>query len=118
MMETTTQQIAFQLMMLILSGILAMISAYVKKYLETKVQIAQYGFDNERIERIIGNAVSFAEQKGASHLKQYAEKIAGNEKLDFAKQYIDTVDKSIIEKYGGQLDMMIERKINQTILGK
>jgi len=112
-METTTQEIIYQLLALLVSGILAVLGAYVKKLITTKIDIAKYGFENERVERIIDNAISYAEQKGKAIAKKNSVKLAGNKKLEFAKIYINKVDKKIVKKYGLQLEDMIERKVAQ-----
>ena len=112
-MENTTQELIYQFMALLASGILAILGAYLKKLLETKINIEQYGFENDRVERIIDNAINFAEQKAKEYAKTQSEQIASNEKLATAKHYIDKVDKNIIEKYGTQLDDMITRKVAQ-----
>lgn len=117
-MEKATGELIYQLVVLVMSGVLAMIGAYAKKYLTTKIEIAKYGFENERVERIIENAVAFAEQKGREYAKTQAVKLESNKKLDYARKYIDSVDKDIIAKYGDQLNGMITRKVIQTVGGK
>ena len=112
-MDNTTQEIIYQLMALLVSGVLAIIGAYAKKLITTKIDIAKYGFENERVERIINNSVNFAEQKAKEYAKSKAVKIASIDKLKGARKYINGVDKSIIEKYGTQLDDMIARKVAQ-----
>lgn len=114
-METTLQEFINQMLMIIISGVLAVIAAYAKKFIQTKIDIAKYGFENEKLERIIDNAVNFAEQKGKQYVKVQAKKIAGSDKLDFARDYINKVDKNIVTKYGDKLDDMIERKVSQVI---
>lgn len=112
-MDTTLQEIIYQVMLLVITGTLTLIGAYVKKLIETKIDVTKYGFENERVERIIDNAVHYAEQKGKSISSKNAKILAGNKKLDFARGYINKVDKGIITKYGNDLDAMIERKVAQ-----
>lgn len=112
-MENTTQELIYQLLALIASGILAILGAYLKKLIQTKIDIEKYGFENDRVERIIDNAINFAEQKAKEFAKTQSEQIASSEKLATAKLYIDRVDKNIIEKFGTQLDDMITRKVAQ-----
>lgn len=112
-METTTQELIYQVIMLLVSGILAVIGAYAKKLITTKIDIAKYGFENDRVERIIDNAISFAEQRAKVAAKDGARRIDGVTKLAIAKQYIDKVDKGIVVKYATQLDDMIDRKVAQ-----
>jgi hypothetical protein len=112
-METTTQELIYQGLTLLISGILAIIGAYVKSLIKTKIDIAKYGFENDRVERIIDNAVNYAEQKAKVAAKGQAAKLAGSDKLHVAREYINRVDKGIITKYATQLDNMIDRKVAQ-----
>jgi hypothetical protein len=112
-MGTTTQELIYQILTLIVSGSLAIISAEVKSYLKKKKEILGYEFDNDRVERILDNAVHFAEAKAKARIKVKAEELSDNEKLIFAKAYINKIDKNVVAKYGSQLDSMIERKVAQ-----
>ena len=114
-METTTQELIYQLLALIVSGILTIIGASLKKFITTKINIAKYGFENEKVERIIDNAVNFAELKGKDFAKDKAREITSKYKHSTALKYINEVDKSIIEKYGKNIDDMITRKVQQVI---
>lgn len=114
-MDTATQELIYQLIMVLVTGILGLIGFYAKKLIVTKIDIEKYGFENEKVERIIDNAVFYGEQKAKELAKAQAVKIAGSEKLTIAKGYIDNIDKSIIEKYGAQVDDMIARKVAQKL---
>ena len=112
-METTTQVLIYQVLALLISGILAIIGAYAKSLIKTKIDIAKYGFENDKVERIIDNAINFAEQKAKVAAKDGARKIDGITKLAIAKQYINKVDREVVTKYATQLDDMIDRKVAQ-----
>ena len=85
---------------------------YTKKYLAELSKTTGYNFYNERVERILDNAVHFAEEKA----KHYAdEKIS---KKDMAIKYIEYISPDIIAKEGDKLEMMIDRKVAQTIRNK
>ena len=112
-MENTTQELIYQFLALLISGLLALLGAYVKRLIQTKIDIEKYGFENDRVERIIDNAINFAEQKAKEIAKTQSERIASHQKLETAKMYIDKVDKNIIEKYSTQIDDMITRKVAQ-----
>ena len=112
-METTTQELIYQIMALFISGLLAIIGAYAKQLITTKIDIAKYGFENDKVERIINNAIDYAEQKAKEVAKDKSVTIASSDKLKGAKKYINSVDKNIVEKYGTQLDDMIARKVAQ-----
>jgi len=114
-METTTQELIYQAMTIVISGVLGLIGVYVKNFLTTKIDIAKYGFENDKVERIITNAVNYAEIKGKSFAKDVAKDSANSKKLDLARHYINQVDKDIITKYGNELDLMIERKVAQVL---
>ena len=43
--------------------------AYAKNFIQTKIDIEKYGFENDRVERIIDNAINFAEQKAKEYAK-------------------------------------------------
>ena len=112
-MENTTQELIYQFLALLISGLLALLGAYIKRLIQTKIDIEKYGFENDRVERIIDNAINFAEQKAKEYAKTQSGKVASSQKLTTAKRYIDKVDKNIIEKYGTQIDDMITRKVAQ-----
>lgn len=104
-MDTTTQEIIYQIMALIISGVFVLIGAYIKSL--------KYVKDNERIERIIDNAVSYAEQFGKGYAVDASKELASHEKLAVAKEYINKIDKKIITKYANELELMIDRKVAQ-----
>lgn len=114
-MEQTAEGLIFQFIALVMTGVLTLIGTYAKKYIATKIELEKYGFENERVERIIDNAIAFAEQKGIEYAKAQSAKLESSKKLDYARKYIDSIDRGIIEKYGEQLNGMITRKVIQTI---
>ena len=116
-METATQELIYQAMMIIISLGLTVLSIYAKKFITTKIDIAKYGFENDRVERILDNAVNYAESYAREYAKKTSAKISGKEKLSTAKVYINEADPEIIRKYGGQLNDMLSRKVIQ-VLGK
>jgi hypothetical protein len=114
-METATQELIFQIITIVISLGLTALGVYAKKLITTKIDVTKYGFENDRIERILDNAVNYAEGKAIEHAKAGAIKLAGNEKLGMARKYLDKVDPTIIAKYGNQIDDMISRKVIQVI---
>jgi hypothetical protein len=114
-MDTATQELIYQLIGILITGIFGVIGFYAKKLITTNIDIAKYGFENEKVERIVENAVYYGEQKAKEFAKAQAVKIAGSEKLTIAKGYINNIDKSIIEKYGTQIDDMVARKVAQKL---
>ena len=114
-METTTQELIYQLLLLVVTGVITVIGAYAKKYITAKIDFEKYGFENDKVERIIDNAVNYVEQKAKEKAKAGAYRLASNDKLDMARAYINKVDKGVVEKYGAKLDVMIERKVAQVV---
>jgi len=114
-METATQELIFQTITIVISLGLTVLGVYVKKLITTKIDVTKYGFENDRIERILDNAINYAEGKAREHAKTGSIKLAGNEKLYAARKYIDKIDPTIVAKYGNQLDDMISRKVIQVI---
>ncbi len=116
-METATQEIIFQIITIVISLGLTVLGIYVKKFITTKIDIAKYGFDNARLERILDNAINYAEASARNYARLESAKLSSNGKFEAAKMYIDKIDPSIIAKYGKKLDQMIDRKVIQ-VLGK
>ena len=112
-MDTTLQELINQGLILLITAIFAVVGAYLKQLIKTKVDVTKYGFENDRVERILDNAVSYAEKKAKDYSKGQVSNIASSKKLDFARQYINTVDRNVVKKYGTQLNAMIERKVAQ-----
>lgn len=112
MIETATQELINQLIGLVITGVFGLLGYYLTKLID-KLNLEKYGLENEKVERILANSINYAEQKAKDYAKTKSVKLAGSEKLDFAREYINKVDKTVIKKYGNQLDSMIERKINQ-----
>lgn len=116
-METGTQELIYQMITIILSIGLTALGVYAKKLIITRIDIAKYGFENDRVERIIDNAINYAEGQARIYAKRESVELSSNGKFEAAKKYIDKVDPTIIAKYGKQLDVMIDRKVAQ-VLGK
>lgn len=114
-METATQELIYQTITIIVGIGLTAIGVYLKKLITTKIDVTKYGFENDRIERILDNAVNYAEAKARQKFKDQAIKLAGNSKLGLARKYLDKVDPMIISEYGNKIDDMISRKVVQVI---
>jgi len=114
MNETTAlQEILYQVMTLIASGVIGIVGLELKAYMAKKKAILGYEFDNNKINRIIDNAVDYAETKGNDYLKVQSKKMAASEKLDAARYYINKMDANKVVELGAKLDMMIDRSINR-----
>ena len=114
-METATQELIFQIITIVISVGLTVLGVYAKKLITTKIDVTKYGFENERVERLLDNAVNYAEGEARTYAKTQAQQLAGNEKLGIARQYLNSIDPTIIQKYGKQIDDMLSRKVVQVI---
>ncbi len=112
-METTVQEIIYQLLALIASGIVGYVGLEVKSYFRAKKDILGYEFDNDRFERIIDNSIDYAEGVSNEYFKIQAKKMAGNDKLDFARKYVNMIEPSKVAELGDRLDSMISRRVVQ-----
>ena len=106
-LSTTTGELVYQLASIIISAVVAVIGAYVKNWLKTSKLNQEYNFYNDRLERILNNAVQYAELKG----KELAKK--GIEKRKLALKYIEMVSPDVIHKEGEKLETMLDRKVAQ-----
>jgi hypothetical protein len=112
-METTVQELIYQIIVLFLSGLLAVIGGYVKNLIRSRIDFEKYSFENARVERIIDNAISYAEAQGKEFARDSSLKMTSTAKHNKALEYINKIDKSIVTKYSDILDHMIERKVLQ-----
>jgi len=110
-MYNTMQEGIYQLLAVIVSGAVGVVSMYAKAYIKNKMKKMDYEFDNSRIERILTNAVVYSENYGKQLARIAAKKVASSEKLEVAKKYINTVSPDLIETYGNELEAMIDRKV-------
>ena len=110
---TALQEILYQVLTLIASGIIGIVGLEIKSYIAKKKAIMGYEFDNNRINRIIDNAVDYAEIKGNEYLKVQSKKMAASDKLDAARYYVNKMDSRKIQELGSKLDVMIDRSINK-----
>ena len=110
-MNNATQEIIYQLLAIIVSGTVGVVGMYAKAYIKNKMEKMDYEFDNSRVERILNNAVTYSEDYGKQIARITAKKLASTEKMDIAKRYISKVSPDVIENYGRELELMIDRKV-------
>ena len=91
-------------------AIIGYLGKQVKDYLDKKKSILGYEFDNSRVERIIDNAVIYAEGVALDAIKSKI-KPNGRQKLNTAKKYIKETDKTILAN--PNLEMMIARAVTK-----
>lgn len=111
-METATQEIIYQLIGIVGTVLMALLSVAAKKLID-KFNLEKYGLEIKDLEEVVGNAVDYAENYGKQQAKKYSKKIASKDKLDLAREYINKVDTKTVKKYGDKLDTIIERKVSQ-----
>lgn len=106
-MNTATNQLIFELSSLIISLVIGVIGIYVRNFLKTNEYAKKYNLYNEKTERVLSNAVMYAEAK--------AKTIVGSElsKRNLAFSYIEKISPDIIAKEGNKLELMLDRKVEQ-----
>ena len=110
-METITQEIIYQAIIIIVGLAGTVVLAGIKKYLGTKEQWAKYGFNKEQVDGILTQAVLYAEQKGKEYAKNNSHYLAGQAKLGIARNYINRIDRSVVDKYASELDDLLTAKV-------
>jgi len=114
-METAVQELVYQLVALIVSGVVGMVGLYAKAYIKNKMEKMDYEFENSKVERLLDNAVHYAEAWGKTRAREYSNSVTGSDKMSVAVEYINKVDKDVITKYGNELELMLDRKVTQVL---
>lgn len=107
LMQNGTQELIYQFMAILISGLITVVSVYLKKFLKTNEYISEYNLYNEKTERVLENAVLYAEEKAKGYAKGEISK------RNFAMAYIDNIAPDVIAREGIKLEMMIDRKVGQ-----
>lgn len=107
--DNTTSQLIYAItdMIISISGII--ITFYSKRWLETSSTAKKYELDQIITEKVIYDAVKYAEDQG----RQLAVK--GIEKKKFANEYIDAINPELVVKYGDKLSIMLDRKVAEVL---
>lgn len=103
----TTQTLITNLTDLLVTAILGVITYYVKEFLQTNSTIKKYNLDNEKTERLLFNAISYAQ---VAVKKETDKQIS---KRELAIKYLERVDPATVQKYGDVLQDMLDRKVEQ-----
>ena len=103
----TTQTLIANLTDLLVTAILGVITYYVKEFLQTNSTIKKYNLDNEKTERLLFNAISYAQ---VAVKKETDKQIS---KRELAIKYLERVDPVTVQKYGDVLHDMLDRKVEQ-----
>lgn len=107
-----TGQLVFEVASIVISLVIAIVGYYVKRFLTTNEYAKKYNLYNEKTERVLANAIAYAEAKAKDIT---AEQI---NKKKLAVSYIERISPDIIKKEGDKLELMIDRKIEQLLQNK
>ena len=94
----------YETIVVVITGIFAILGMYLRNFLQTNSKAVEYNLYNERTERILANALAYAENAAKGLAKSKLDK------KDVAKEYIKEVAPDIIDKEGDKLDIMLDRK--------
>lgn len=96
--------ILYETVVVVITGIFAILGMYLRNFLQTNSKAVEYNLYNERTERILANALAYAENAAKGLAKSKLDK------KDVAKEYIKKVAPDIIDIEGDKLDIMLDRK--------
>ena len=106
-MASATNQLVFEVSSILITTILGVVGFYVRKFLTTNEYVKKYNLYNEKTERVLANAIAYAEAKAKVVT---AEQI---NKKNLAVSYIEKISPDIIAKEGDKLELTIDRKVEQ-----
>ena len=92
--------VLYETVAVVITGIFAILGMYVRKFLQTNSKAVEYNLYNERTERILANALAYAENAAKGLAKSKLDK------KETAKEYIKKVAPDIShvnKKYVNQL---------------
>lgn len=96
--------VLYETVAVVITGIFAILGMYVRNFLQTNSKAVEYNLYNERTERILANALAYAETAAKGLAKSKLDKKGA------AKEYIKKVAPDIIDKEGDKLNIMLDRK--------
>ncbi len=104
-METGLQELIFQGLLLVIGVVFTTI----KLYLDNTV------IANDKLKSLLNDAVRYAEQESLSIAKTQARKVAGSEKMNMARDYINKMSPATIKEFGNELNAMLTMKVGEVI---
>ena len=113
-MQTAFDELTYQVVAVATTGLITIISYYLRNLINTKIEVEKYGLSKEKLNTLLSEAVLFAEQKGKEFANQNSELMSGDKKLQNAKTYINKIDPNVIREYGDALNDMIASKVAET----
>ena len=116
-MDNAFQELLYQILAVTLTVSLTIITAYVRNYLKTKIDVTKYGYTNKELDALLTKAVIYAEQKGKEYAKNSAKEtdknMSGSTKFKLARDFINKIDPNIIDEYGDKLTELITAKVGE-----
>lgn len=103
----TTQTLLSQLSDLFITTIIAIITYYIKEFLQTSSFVKKYNLDNEKTERLLANAISYAESNSKKYVNENITK------RDLAIKYLEKVSPTTVNQFGEIIHDMLDRKVEQ-----
>lgn len=98
---------------LIITGVIGFIGNEIKAWLRNSKLNQEYSFYNDKVERVLENAIRYAENMvRVSAGKAVPGYDPGATKMDIAKNYIRVQASDVYEKEGN-IESLIERKVSQ-----
>lgn len=116
MEELLSSDVILQVVSMVITVLGGVATYYLKQLVDTKVvqsTIDQYNIDNEVVERVMANAIEYAEAKAKVYAKDAINKDVT--KQDIAIHYIEEVKPAMAIQYEDELKTMLERKVAQII---
>lgn len=106
-MVSSTSQLLIEVSYIVISGVISMLGVYIRKFLVTNEYAKKYNLYNEKTERILTNAIMYAEANAKNLVTDQITK------RHLAVSYIEKISPDIIAKEGDKLEMMLDRKVEQ-----
>ena len=107
LLDNGTQQAIYELASLIITAVVTILGIYIRNFIATNKTIAKYNFDNERTERLLTNAILYAENKAKQVVKD------GINKRELSIKYLDDISPDVIKANGDKIQLMLDRKLEE-----
>lgn len=107
LLDNGTQQAIYELASLVITAVVTILGIYIRNFIATNKTIAKYNFDNERTERLLTNAILYAENKAKQVVKD------GINKRELSIKYLDDISPDVIKANGDKIQLMLDRKLEE-----
>ena len=104
MITPAAMDAVYEISVIVITFGISIVGVYLRNFLQTNKKAIEYNLNNERTERILANALAWAESKAL----EYAD--SKFNKTQLAKKYVEDVAPDIIKNEGKKIDLMLERK--------